>query len=1386
MDNQDDPFAQYPTVAPPSNQANASDGNGPDDPFAQYPTYNSANQPSQGILSHVAQGEEPTGSAAAKIVGTGVLQGLSSIPGSAGDLSNIYDLANQYIQKGAAYSLDKLGLLPQGKTYEDLLRAINEEEEKAKNPAQKAGLVNTVYGVPVPTTKGIMSLIAPYTGEYQPETPLGENVMSGISMAAGLPGVAGKVKALTTAGKIAEKSAQAALAYLSGHAASAVGQATDSPFAALATGAIAPLMTHGAINTVGKYTAPMFKGNVQTLADAKLASFSDDPEQVALNIAKGTSPTMPMTSGEASLDPGLLKAQKAVRTANPEFDTRMKDIEGQQNIAAHGAVESLRPDGANVMAPSEFLSKKLADINDMTSEALPSSVTPEQTGEQLRTVVSDKAEAAQKAISDIYNSIPNDRNIVTTGLKKDIGKVQKSIGTLAEPASPAEQSIFYRAKKIEDVTKYSDLIDYDKSISKAMSDELRNNGKTVVYNRLNQIKSATMDAINNAIDNQHNWEQAALAEGKITPDNTIASKIDQHTEGTDAPTVSNTPVHSNDNLNDYTIFHPSGSIKARYELASLNDITPSHTNDFTPNPSFPQELQPRDRSSIPAQDQVNKMASGIQPERLGPSHEANTGAPIVGPDGVVESGNGRTIALSKAYDAGKADNYVKWLSDQGFDTTGVDKPILVARRTSELTPAERVNLTESANKPVGLNMSPTEQARSDAKTLAGLGEPPQYGDLTSGANAPFVKAFASKLSPAERGSFIDKNGNLSPDGERRLSAALMEHAYSDPTITHRAFGTTDNNIKNISGALNDASGPWSEMRRAAAAGEIDAAHDITPKLTAAVNLIMRARDEGKPLGFYLNQHDMFAPETDALVKQILSPDGHTIASRPKIAEALKNYAEAAQQNTNAPRLFGEAMGPDEILRSSINKAKETPGPITPQAERNTAPPVIEKQLTPNMTQEDADALALGKKLHAEKAQTYDQGPVSNVLKTYGYKGQYKTSDGAVASSAFVPGNKGYETVKAFMKAADNDPAAIESMQNIAMINLRDSIKNEGRLTPKILNAWKAQYGNSLRALDEVSPGFSKKFDSLAKANQAIEGLPVKMAMAAGPDEVRNLIGSVFESGQGLTKANQLMRSIADDQHSIDGVRSASVDYMIKKASNAAQAGGEDVLSYAKLKTLIGSNQDVLTAIHGKDGVKNMNALANDMKRVQAARDMMATKGGSDTTKNIIQWAKESAPTVTGHTVNGLIALEAFDQLAKGDYKSAALATSAFAAKKLIDTFKSKNIKNINDLVHEGLLNPDVGSAMLTRAIDRQGRLKEESIMRLNRALLASAQATAQQDERKHRKSGGRIKSGHQHLVDRLMRLAEKAKIAENDNTKGILNVPDDAVARALSIAKKAI
>lgn len=70
----------------------------------------------------------------------------------------------------------------------------------------------------------------------------------------------------------------------------------------------------------------------------------------------------------------------------------------------------------------------------------------------------------------------------------------------------------------------------------------------------------------------------------------------------------------------------------------------------------------------------------------------------------------------------------------------------------------------------------------------------------------------------------------------------------------------------------------------------------------------------------------------------------------------------------------------------------------------------------------------------------------------------------------------------------------------------------------------------------------------------------------------------------------------------------------------------------------------------------------------------------------------------------------------------------------------------------------------------------------NPAINAQPPADTNNQEPVHRATGGKVGDG----ASKLMRLAEQAKRAENNQTESILKVPDEAVVKALDVAKQAI
>jgi len=136
-------------------------------------------------------------------------------------------------------------------------------------------------------------------------------------------------------------------------------------------------------------------------------------------------------------------------------------------------------------------------------------------------------------------------------------------------------------------------------------------------------------------------------------------------------------------------------VSLAYAIVDASELVVSNFLDGTINPDYPQELQPRDRTSLESKLQVNRIAADLNPESLSDSETSASGAPIVGPDLVVESGNGRVMGIQRAYASEQADDYADWViaraGDYGLDDdaiAGLDSPVLVRVRTSDVDRAK--------------------------------------------------------------------------------------------------------------------------------------------------------------------------------------------------------------------------------------------------------------------------------------------------------------------------------------------------------------------------------------------------------------------------------------------------------------------------------------------------------------------------------------------------------------------------------------------------------------------------------------------------------------------------------------------------------------------------
>jgi adenine/guanine phosphoribosyltransferase-like PRPP-binding protein len=378
---------------------------------------------------------------------------------------------------------------------------------------------------------------------------------------------------------------------------------------------------------------------------------------------------------------------------------------------------------------------------------------------------------------------------------------------------------------------------------------------------------------------------------------------------------------------------PAGrDIGVQYRVVDADNLVASHTDTGQTNPDYPAALQPRDRSRAASEMQINDIGQNLRPQLLGASATTTDGAPIISHRGIVESGNGRTLAIKRAYDQDlpSAKRYRAWLKAQGYDVTGIKKPVLVRQRTTPLSDADMRAYTRESNARSTLQMSSTEQARADAKSIGPILADYQGGDIQSAANRDFVRKFVRDVAGAnERGGMVGPDGTLTQDGARRIQAAVLSAAYDSPELVSDLFESTDSNIRTIGTAMLDAAGHWAQLREAIKQGAVPKDMDITPNLVDALNIVRKARAEGHSVHDVANQNDMLsgapAPETLDFLHTFFKDDQFSKGrSRNTIADMLSEYTRIAESTEPGENLFGEQPPTGgEVLRKLNERHSQT-------------------------------------------------------------------------------------------------------------------------------------------------------------------------------------------------------------------------------------------------------------------------------------------------------------------------------------------------------------------------------------------------------------------------------------------------------------------------------
>uniref|UniRef100_UPI0022E0E83A methyltransferase n=1 Tax=unclassified Aeromonas TaxID=257493 RepID=UPI0022E0E83A len=375
-----------------------------------------------------------------------------------------------------------------------------------------------------------------------------------------------------------------------------------------------------------------------------------------------------------------------------------------------------------------------------------------------------------------------------------------------------------------------------------------------------------------------------------------------------------------------TVATPKGqSVEVQYRVMEAADLVASHDFEGNINHDYPQQLQPRDRSKQTYRVQVGQIAAAPEGARLAASPETDRGAPIVR-DGIVESGNGRTIGLKKAYQRGDAGAYRAYLlanaTEFGLDAAAIEAmsaPVLVRERLTEMDDQQLRDFVVDSNTDAKMANSATEDARADAGKLTtqmlNMLNIPDGGDVLAAQNHHFLQAFLRAIGENQSNSYVNQSGGWNAEYGKRVKAAIFAYGYDNQRLLDAVTGETDEVGRNMIAALLNNAVAMAQLRQHSP----ERAKSLANYLAEAVESVVHNKRSGQSLQELAAQGDMLGggPSTESSLL------AQAMASNARSAKAMTEMIGdilAMMNKTPSNDMFGEAVTPitaEEAIRETL-------------------------------------------------------------------------------------------------------------------------------------------------------------------------------------------------------------------------------------------------------------------------------------------------------------------------------------------------------------------------------------------------------------------------------------------------------------------------------------
>jgi hypothetical protein len=598
----------------------------------------------------------------------------------------------------------------------------------------------------------------------------------------------------------------------------------------------------------------------------------------------------------------------------------------------------------------------------------------------------------------------------------------------------------------------------------------------------------------------------------------------------------------------------------------------------------------------------------------------------------------------------------------------------------------------------------TADAQAHAAGIGGTAPPEQQGSTLRGV-----------LQDAED-TARKHEGNLwkavDPDGKLAVSMGPVQeaaqHVYGNLTAAARSgLAPTERTVLDVMGTYKPVE-PFKELSDLRSAVSSAMRNElVTSGRSPAYARLSQLRGGIEDAIGSAVEHQA-AQEAHAVARGEMSPEA-TIAAN--INSWVHDYrarqgAEVVGSDIGG-NAAGGAAGPTRVSRTTSESGF---GPGSAASDQGGA------KLTPNFDEAARERLNDATAATRERAQTYNQGPVGQVLRTQGQRGNYRSLDASVPATIFKPGPGGFETVQAFRKAVGDDHTATAMLQDTAAASLRQSAwRQDGVLDPAKFAAWKKSHADALRAV----PGdLESRFTTAGNATAAIDhvaairrdaletyqrGAIGKLVGVSDPQDITRIVGGIFSQKDSVGAMRQLATEARADPAAVEGLRKSVADYMYGRFISNAEAATSDrnLMKPDAFQTFVRQNEATLKEALSPKEVNLLRAIAADLRRSNRSLNAIKIPGQSNTAQDALPQLTKAMEHGSGSLLMQIIAA-AGGGFAVHGLTGAATGITGVLGKNVIGKMREAGMEKVSDLIKQAMLDPDLARYLLAKAPTKPG------------------------------------------------------------------------------------